>query len=140
MCPGARSFAEAVDWTAEIYRAAGALMAGAGNAGGVTDSGGWWPQFNSNEHGLEVLVRAIELAGFSPDKGVGISIDVAASEFGHGGSYTVKPHGRQIDTEAMIRLVLRWVRRFPILSIEDPLADDRVHCGNEMMPPDHSHV
>jgi enolase len=124
MCPGARSFAEAVDWTAEIYRAAGTLLTDAGDARGVTDSGGWWPRFNSNEHGLEVLVRAIELAGFSPGMGVGISIDVAASEFGHGGTYTIAPGGRRIDTEAMIKLLLRWVRRFPIMSIEDPLADD----------------
>ena len=124
VCPGARSFSEAIDWTAEIYRAGGTLMAHAGNACGVTDGGGWWPRFNSNEHGLEVLVRAIELAGLSPGKGVGISIDVAASEFGHGGTYTLAPEGRRTDTEGMVKLLLRWVRRFAIMSIEDPLADD----------------
>lgn len=124
VCPGARSFAEAVDWTAEIYRAGGALMATAGNACGITDAGGWWPRFKSNEHGLEVLVRAIEIAGFSPGRQVGISIDLAASEFGHGGIYTIAPDGRRIDTQAMIRLLIRWIKRFPVMSIEDPLSDD----------------
>lgn len=124
VCPGAGTFAEALVWTAEIYRAAGLLLKQEGIACGVTDGGGWWPQFKSNEYGLDAIVRAIERAGFSPGTAVGISIDVAALEFGHGGMYTAASNGRQIDTEAMIRLLSRWVRRYPILSIEDPLADD----------------
>jgi enolase len=124
ICPGARSFAEALDWTAEVYRAAGLLLEKEGIERGVTDGGGWWPGFKTNEHGLDALVRAIERAGFSAGSAIGISIDVAASEFGHGGVYTIAPDGRQIDTEAMIRLMSRWVKRYPILSIEEPLADD----------------
>ena len=124
VCPGAGCFAEALDWTAEVYRAAGLLLKEEGIARGVTEGGGWWPGFKTDDHGLDAMVRAIERAGFSPGGNVGISIDLAASEFGHGGTYTLAPDGRQVDTETMVRQLSRWVRRFPILSIEDPLADD----------------
>ena len=67
VCPGAATFAEALDWTAEVYRAAGALMAEAGKLKGVADEGGYWPDFATNEEALEMLVRAIERAG--PDAG-----------------------------------------------------------------------
>ncbi len=87
MCPGAGSFAEAMDWTAEVYRAAGELMAEAGSLAGVADEGGWWPSFSANEQALDMLVRAIEKAGFRPVEQVGIALDIAASEFGRGGRY-----------------------------------------------------
>jgi enolase len=60
VCPAAKSFAEALDWTAEVYRAAGALMKEAGTLQGVADEGGWWPAFSTNEQAIETLVRAIE--------------------------------------------------------------------------------
>ena len=65
VCPAAQSFAEALDWTAEVYRAAGALMKEAGTLQGVADEGGWWPAFSTNEQALETLVRAIERAGLA---------------------------------------------------------------------------
>ena len=71
MCPAAESFAEALDWTAEVYRAAGALMEEAGTLAGVADEGGWWPAFSTNEQALDTLVRAIERAGFTPGRGGG---------------------------------------------------------------------
>ena len=64
MCPGATSFAEALDWTAEVYRAAGLRMKKAGKLQGVADEGGFWPAFNSNEEALDELVGAIADAGF----------------------------------------------------------------------------
>ena len=82
VCPAARSFAEALDWTAEVYRAAGSLMKSAGKLHGVADEGGWWPEFSTNEEAIETLVRAIEHAGFKPGEEVAIALDVAASEFG----------------------------------------------------------
>ena len=66
VCPGAASFAEALDWTGEVYRAAGKLMAEAGKLKGVADEGGYWPDFATNDEALEMLLRAIELAGFRP--------------------------------------------------------------------------
>jgi enolase len=124
MCPAADSFEQALDWTAEVYRAAGSLMQEAGSQSGVADEGGWWPAFASNEQALDTLVRAIEKAGFRPGEQVGIALDVAASEFGKAGRYTLALDGRELSTEAMIALLTGWVSRYPILSIEDPLAED----------------
>jgi enolase len=124
VCPAAKNFAEALDWAAEVYRAAGALMKQTGTLQGVTNSGGWWPAFRTNEHGLEAVVRAIEHAGFVAGRQVGISLDVAASQFGHGGQYRLTLEGKEFDSEGLIKLLLRWIKRYPILSIEDPLADD----------------
>lgn len=123
-CPAAHNFAEALDWTAEVYRAAGALMAESGTLAGVADEGGWWPAFASNEQALEALVRAIEKAGRRPGTEVAIALDVAASQFGRGGKYTLGLDKRELDSEAMVALLAGWVRRYPIVSVEDPLSED----------------
>lgn len=124
MCPGASSFAEALDWTAEIYRAAGGLMKKAGKLQGVADEGGYWPAFASNEEALDTLLLAIEATGLRPRKDVAISLDVAASEFGREGRYQLALDSRQLDTGQMIDMLGRWLRTYPIVSIEDPVAED----------------
>ena len=124
MALAARSFAEALDVTAEVYRAAGEVMRAAGKLAGVADEGGYWPQFESNEAALDTLVRAIERAGFVPGEEVAISLDIAASEFGRGGRYRLALEARELDRDAMIALVVDWLDRYPIASIEDPLAED----------------
>jgi enolase len=124
VCPGAASFAEALDWTGEVYLAAGKLMAEAGKLKGVADEGGYWPDFATNEEALEMLVRAIERAGLVPGEQVAIALDVAASEFGQGGRYRLGLEGRELDSAGMISLLLGWLERYPIVSIEDPLAED----------------
>ena len=124
VCPGASTFAQALDWTAEVYRAAGALMAGAGKLNGVADEGGFWPDFSTNEEALEMLLRAIERAGFRPGEQVAIALDVAASEFGRSGHYRLGLEGRELNSAGMIALLLGWLERYPILSVEDPLAED----------------
>ncbi len=124
VCPGAASVAEALDWTAEIYRAAGELMAESGRLAGVADEGGWWPAFAGNEEALETLVRAIERAGRRPGDEVAISLDVAASEFGRNGRYRLARDGHELDRDAMIGLLEGWLARYPIVSVEDPLGED----------------
>lgn len=124
MVPGAASFDEALEVTAEIYHAAGTLMAQKGGKSGVADEGGWWPNFKSNEDALETLVRAIELAGEKPGDRVTISLDIAASEFGTNGRYRLALEDRELDTAQMIDLLADWIKAYPILSIEDPLAED----------------
>ncbi|MFE8992918.1 phosphopyruvate hydratase [Streptomyces collinus] len=124
MCPAAGSFSEALDWTAEIYRAAGSLMRQAGKAQGVADEGGFWPAFDSNEEALETLTRAIEKAGFDPSTQVGISLDIAASQFGSGGRYTLALDDRTLDTTALIDMLGGWIEQYPILSVEDPVGED----------------
>jgi enolase len=124
VCPGASSFAEALEWTAEVYLAAGRLMAEAGKLKGVADEGGYWPDFATNEEALEMLVRAIERAGLVPGEQVAIALDVAASEFGKDGLYKLGLEGRELDSAGMIGLLLSWLERYPIVSFEDPLAED----------------
>jgi enolase len=124
VCPTAASFAEALDRTAEVYRAAGVLMKEAGTLAGVADEGGWWPEFSTNEQALDTLLRAIERAGFTPGKDVSIALDIAASEFGKAGKYKLALEDKELDSEALIRLLTGWIDRFPIASIEDPLAED----------------
>ena len=124
VCPGASSFAQALEWTAEVYRHAGLLMAQRGSLFGVADEGGWWPDFSSNEQALEMLVRAIERAGFVPRDQVAIALDIAASEFGQQGQYRLGLESRELDSDGMIEMLLRWVEKYPIVSIEDPLAED----------------
>jgi enolase len=124
VCPGASSFAQALEWTAEVYRHAGLLMAQRGSLFGVADEGGWWPDFSSNEQALEMLVLAIEGAGFIPGDQVAIALDIAASEFGQQGQYRLGLESRELDSDGMIEMLLRWVEKYPIVSIEDPLAED----------------
>lgn len=124
ICPAATSFAEALDWTAEVYRAAGAIMKERGLLQGVADEGGWWPAFTANEQALETLVKAIERAGFRPGEQVAIALDIAATDFGKGGRYRLGLEGRELDTDGMIRMLLGWLSAYPIASIEDPLAED----------------
>ncbi len=124
ICPAATSFAQALDWTAEVYRAAGAIMKERGLLQGVADEGGWWPAFDANEQALETLVRAIERAGFAPGRQVAIALDIAATDFGKGGRYRLGLEGRELDTDGMIRMLLGWIEAYPIASIEDPLSED----------------
>jgi len=124
VCPGATSFAQALEWTAEVYRHAGLLMVQRGSLFGVADEGGWWPDFSSNEQALEMLVVAIERAGFIPGDQVAIALDIAASEFGRQGQYRLGLESRELDSDGMIEMLLRWVEKYPIVSIEDPLAED----------------
>ena len=123
---GASTFAEALEWTAEVYLAAGARMARAGRLQGVADEGGYWPAFDTNEEALEFLVRAIEDAGRKPGDDLAISLDVAASEFHEDGRYRLGRDGRAVDRDALIALLIDWVDRYPIASIEDPLAEDDI--------------
>jgi len=124
VCPGAQRFAQALEWTAEVYRHAGLLMQERGPLRGVADEGGWWPDFETNEQALETLVQAIERAGFVPGAEVAIALDIAASEFGRNGRYTLGLESRELDSDGMIELLLRWIAKYPIISIEDPLAED----------------
>ncbi len=124
MVPGAESFGEVLEITSEIYRAAGAIMKRRNNLSGVADEGGWWPSFYSNSEALETLVAAIEEAGEVPGERVVISLDVAASEFGSNGRYKLALENRTVDTDSLIELLARWLEKYPIASIEDPLAED----------------
>jgi len=124
VCPAAKTFAEALEWTAEVYRHAGLVMRARGSNLGVADEGGWWPDFASNEQALSTLVEAIERAGYAPGEQVAIALDIAASELGRGGRYALGLDAKELDSDGLIELLLRWVDAYPIVSIEDPLGED----------------
>lgn len=128
MVPGAENLRRAFEITGDVYRAAGALMADENRLSGTADEGGWWPNFDSNEDGLSTLTRAIEKAGYRPGQDVFISLDIASSEFYREGAYQLGLDGARLDTDAMIELVTGWCNRYPILSIEDPVAQDHIEA------------
>ena len=120
---GAHSTDEALAMVADVYRAAGDLMTDAGRRAGVADEGGWWPDFASNEEALQMLTKSIEKAGYGNGE-IMISLDIAASEFGSGGVYRPGLEGRSYSRDEWIEVLLQWLAKYPILSIEDPLAED----------------
>lgn len=120
----AKSFQEALVMTAEVYHSAGRIMKQRGHLNGVADEGGWWPEFSSNEQALDTLVKAIEGAGYIPGQDVSIALDIASSEFGQGGRYRLALESSEYDSDGMCELLLGWLDRYPIVSIEDPLAED----------------
>lgn len=124
MVPGASDFEEVMTITREVYFAAGDIMARRGKLAGIADEGGWWPQFDSNEEALETLTEAIALAGETPGENVVISLDIAASEFGTKGKYQLALENRTLTSDQLVDLLGNWLDRYPIASIEDPLAED----------------
>ena len=120
----AKSFEEALEMTAEVYQAAGKIMQSRGTLFGIADEGGWWPAFDNNEQALDILVQSIEKAGFIPGNEVAIALDIASSEFGKNGQYTLALESAKLDSDAFCERLVHWIDRYPIVSIEDPLAED----------------
>ncbi len=123
VCSGAGSFAEALEWTAQVYAAAGARLAKRGALQGVADEGGYWPAFKTNEEALVELVGAIADAGLEPGTDVSIALDIAASQLYRGGGYHFALENRILSAEQLHAMLLRWIERYPIVSIEDPFAE-----------------
>jgi enolase len=121
---GAPSFGEALRWGAEIFHALREVLHSAGLATGVGDEGGFAPDLASNEEALSYLLRAIEAAGYRPGDDVVLGLDVAASEFHKAGRYVLSGEGVERSSDEMIRLYESWIGRYPIVSIEDGLAED----------------
>ena len=123
ICTGAGSFAESLEWASEVYRAAGARLAKAGALAGVADEGGYWPAFQSNEEGLAELTGAISDAGFEPGNEVAIALDVAATQFHRRGAYHLALENRSLTSEELHAMLLGWIERYPIVSVEAPFAE-----------------
>ena len=123
ICTGAGSFSESLEWTAEVYRAAGARLAKRNALYGVADEGGYWPAFKSNEEALAELTGAISDAGFEPGADIGIALDIAATQLWRGGRYHLALENRTLSADQLHAMLLRWIERYPIISIEDPFAE-----------------
>lgn len=119
------SFAAALEAVVAVHRAAREEILQRGFIlTGVADEGGWGPKLPTNELALEILTSAIQRAGYRPGEQMAIAIDVAATHFFRDGRYELRSEGRSLDADDMIDLMGRWMARYPIISIEDPLAED----------------
>jgi len=119
---GAPTFGEALRAGAEIYHALKKVLKTRGLATGVGDEGGFAPDLESNEEALRLVVQAVEGAGYEPGENVGLAIDAAASSFYKGGKYNLD--GEKLKAAAVVDLYGRWLETYPIISIEDGLAED----------------
>jgi enolase len=125
MAVGARDLSEALEITHNVYHAAGDLLKERGKYFGLADEGGYWPEFENNEGPLALMLESIERAGYEPGREAAIALDLAASDLFDETSarYHFKLEGRHFTADEFIHLLQDWCRRYPIVSIEDPLAD-----------------
>jgi enolase len=123
---GAPSFSEGLRWGAEIYHALKAVLKSHGYATLVGDEGGYAPSLKANQEAVEVILEAIEKAGYKAGKDVAIALDPAASEFYDEEKkiYNLRTEGKKLDPAQMVDFWKSWVDQFPIVSIEDGLAQD----------------
>lgn len=121
---GAGSFSEALRMGAETYHALKSLLKEKGLSVSVGDEGGFAPQIGSPEEALEILVKAIEKAGYKPGEDIALALDPAASEFFKDGKYELKGLNKTLTKEEMVEYYEKLVNEFPIISIEDPMAED----------------
>ncbi len=121
---GASSFSEALRWGAETYHTLKKVLKSKGYNVGIGDEGGFAPSLKSNEEAIEVILEAIQKAGYEPGKDIWIALDPAASEVYEDGKYHLKKEGRVLSSEEMVEFYADWVEKYPIISIEDGLAED----------------
>jgi enolase len=121
---GASNFREALRWGSEIYQTLKGVLKSKGYSTGVGDEGGFAPALKTNAEAIELILAAIEKAGYKPGKQVGICLDPASSGFYEEGLYHLRTENRKISYDQMIDLYADWVKKYPILAIEDGLAED----------------
>jgi len=121
---GAPSFSEALRWGAEVFHTLKKVLLERGYSTAVGDEGGFAPDLKSNEEALELILQAIDQAGYEAGKDISIALDPASSEFYEEGTYLLASEGRELDSAAMVEFWADWVARYPIVSIEDGLAED----------------
>ena len=121
---GAPSFREALRWGAEIYHSLKKVLKDKGYNTNVGDEGGFAPSLKSNAEAFELILEAIERAGYAPGEQVALALDAAASELYEDGRYVLRKEGRTLSGAEMVEFYAEWVARYPIVSIEDGLAED----------------
>ncbi|MFQ5886915.1 MAG: phosphopyruvate hydratase, partial [Anaerolineae bacterium] len=121
---GAPTFSEGLRWGAEVYYSLKAVLKEKGYNTNVGDEGGFAPSLGSNEEALEVILAAIEKAGYKAGEDIYIALDPAATEFYEEGGYYLKKEGRKLPSAQMVDFYAHWVKTYPIISIEDGLAED----------------
>ena len=121
---GAPSFSEALRAGAEVYQALGSILSGMGLSINVGDEGGFAPSLPSNACAVQLVVDAIERAGYQPGADCSVALDVAASELFRDGAYHLAQEGTTLGARELVELYAEWAAKYPIVSIEDGLAED----------------
>ncbi|MGD2103640.1 MAG: phosphopyruvate hydratase [Anaerolineae bacterium] len=121
---GAPTFGEALRWGSEVYSALKGVLKAQGKSTGVGDEGGFAPSLRANEEAIEVILEAIDNAGYEAGRDISIALDPAASEFFEDGTYVLKKEGRDLTGAEMVDFYADWVEKYPIVSIEDGLHED----------------
>jgi enolase len=121
---GAPTFREALRWGAEVYNALKSVLKAGGHSTGVGDEGGFAPALKSNAEAVENILKAIEKAGYKPGQDVSIALDPASSSFYEDDGYLLRTEKRKISSVEMVSLYAEWIKKYPIVSIEDGLAED----------------
>ena len=121
---GAPTFAEALRWGAEVFHTLKGVLAEGGHSTAVGDEGGFAPNLGSNREAIELLLRAIEQAGYRPGEQIAIALDPAASEFYDNGIYFLEGEGARKTSDEMIGFWEEWISAYPVVSVEDGLAED----------------
>lgn len=124
MPTGAPTFREGLRWGAEVYHALHKVLHDEGHNTNVGDEGGFAPSLKSNQAAVELILRAIERAGYKPGEDVHIALDPASTELYEGGSYNLAKEGRKLSSEEMVDFWEEWSKKYPIISIEDGMAED----------------
>ncbi|MEJ2509632.1 MAG: phosphopyruvate hydratase [Gammaproteobacteria bacterium] len=121
---GAPSVAEAIRYGAEVFHALKKVLHGRGMSTAVGDEGGFAPDLPSNEAAIEVILEAIDKAGYKAGEDIAIALDPASSEFYKDGQYDLASEGKKLSSAEMVDYLADWVERYPIVSIEDGMAED----------------
>lgn len=121
---GASSFSEAIRWCTEVYQALKKVLHDGHFSTNVGDEGGFAPSLATNAAALEFILKAIEVAGYRPGEQIAIALDPAATELYHDGHYVLEKEGRTLSSPEMVDFWADWCARYPIVSIEDGLAED----------------
>ena len=121
---GATTFSQAIQMNTEVFHALKKILHKGGHATGVGDEGGFAPNLKNNEEPLEMIIKAIEAAGYKPGADFGITLDPAASSFFENGKYMLKAENKALSSEEMVDYYVYLCDKYPIISIEDGLAED----------------
>ncbi len=121
---GAANFREALRWGSEVYHALKGVLKSSGYSTGVGDEGGFAPALKTNAEAVELILKAIEKAGYRPGEQIAIALDPASSGFFEDGMYHLRTEGKKVSAAEMVAMYAEWVSKYPIVVLEDGLAED----------------
>ncbi|MCL4115862.1 UNVERIFIED_CONTAM: hypothetical protein GTU68_035708 [Idotea baltica] len=124
ICNGAKSYSECLEMTFNVYHECGILLKEQNKLSGLADEGGYWPEFETNEAVFDIILRAIERSGYKPGADISFSLDVAASELFADGAYHLRLEEKRYSPRQFYSLMSEWCENYPIISLEDPFAED----------------